>query len=332
MFAPVYFNGDLRARAGFSYSPSTVVNSGMIVSHLFLRPRYGHYYFGDYYGSNYAQAGFSPSFSFQASRLGYDPIYANQSWQNRNNPGWEQRTDANYQNLRDNEKARPPRNWAAQAALVEQATASNGTTSVAVAAPLDEVIRRNDGNLRFQQVSPAEQQQFGQRGQDYRKYLQQRQQLEAAATIAPGAAPVAQTAPTRRTFSISPFVGPSADQLGQDLAPPQRHEVLKPPLQAQPQPIFRGSAAGTRLDFRPGAVSVGAPVRQIQVQPQAQPQRQDGQRGNPQTAPPQHLPAPSAAQEHAASPRQSEPRAQSQGESEKGQTGESQHRGGGKSR
>ena len=57
VFAPVYFHGGLRTQRGFSYSPSTVINPGVFVSHLFLRPRYGHYYFGDYYGSNYSQAG-----------------------------------------------------------------------------------------------------------------------------------------------------------------------------------------------------------------------------------------------------------------------------------
>ena len=86
VFAPVYFNEGLRTQRGFSYSPSTVINSGVFVSHLFLRPGYGHYYFGDYYGSNYANAGFSPWFSFQSSRRGYDPIYANQRWQHRQRP------------------------------------------------------------------------------------------------------------------------------------------------------------------------------------------------------------------------------------------------------
>ena len=56
VFAPVYFQGGLRTQRGFSYSPSTVINPGVFVNHLFLRPGYGHYYFGDYYGSNYANA------------------------------------------------------------------------------------------------------------------------------------------------------------------------------------------------------------------------------------------------------------------------------------
>src|SRR5688572_21720868 len=106
VFAPVYFQGVLRTQRGFSYSPSTVINPGVFVSHLFLRPRYGHYYFGDYYGSNYSQAGFSPWFSYQSSRRGYDPIYANQRWQHRSNHEWEQRAEANYRNLQRSEERR----------------------------------------------------------------------------------------------------------------------------------------------------------------------------------------------------------------------------------
>ena len=185
VFAPVYFNGGLRTQRGFSYSPSTVINPAVFVSHLFLRPGYGHYYFGDYYGSNYANAGFSPWFSFQSSRRGYDPIYANQRWQHRHDRSWEQRAEANFQNLRDNENARPPRNWAAQAALAgaRAGVQREGTSRWprrSTSWPREKMVQ-----LRFQPVDPAERQQFGQRGQEYRKYLQQRQQLEANAARTP---------------------------------------------------------------------------------------------------------------------------------------------------
>jgi hypothetical protein len=40
LFAPVYFNADVYARPGFSYSPATVIDLGVFVNHLFLRPQY----------------------------------------------------------------------------------------------------------------------------------------------------------------------------------------------------------------------------------------------------------------------------------------------------
>ena len=277
VFAPVYFHGGLRGQRGFSYSPSTVINLGVFASHLFLRPSYGHYYFGDYYGSNYASSGYSPWFSFQSSRHGYDPIYANQRWQNRRVSGWEQRAAANFQNLRDNVNARPPRDWAAQAALAGQGELSD-RSNIAVATPLDDLAQRKVDRQRFILVDPAEQQQIAQRGQEYRNYLQQRRQLEANAAHTLSTAPTNVAEPLRRTFARSPFVALPADQLGRSYAPPQRHEVLKPDFQVQPQPRSRGVAPGTHSIIRSG------PGGQIQVGPQDQLRRQNLNQGNRQGA------------------------------------------------
>jgi hypothetical protein len=251
VFAPVYFQGGLRTQRGFSYSPSTVINPAVFVSHLFLRPRYGHYYFGDYYGSNYSTAGFSPWFSFHSSLRGYDPIYANQRWQHRQDRAWEQRAEANYRDLRDNENARPPRNWASQTTLSGRGDASN-RRNIIVAQKLDELAQKRDGQPRLQPVDPAEGQQYGQRVQEYRKYLQQRQQLEANAARASRGDSGTAAGVARRKLSRSPYVAPPADQLGRDYRPPQRHQVPKPDLQVQPQPRKRGQAPPQRQGVNQG--------------------------------------------------------------------------------
>ena len=92
-------------RPGFSYSPATVIDLAVLASHLFLRPQYQHYYFGDYYAANYQAAGFYPSYSYNSGRFGYDPIYAYDRWQHRQDSGWEQRQQADFQNRRDHEDA-----------------------------------------------------------------------------------------------------------------------------------------------------------------------------------------------------------------------------------
>ena len=255
VFAPVYFNAGVYTQRGFSYSPSTVINPGVFVSHLFLRPGYGHYYFGDYYGSNYRSAGFSPWFSYHSSRRGYDPIYANQRWQHRQDRDWEQRTKTNYRNYRDNEDARPPRTWAAQRELAGRGETAN-RRSIEVAAPLDELARKKDIPFQLQPVDQQEQQRFGQRGQEYRKYLQQRQQLEANAARTPAVEPANPSGPARRPLARSPFVAQPAQQLDKNNAPPQRHEVLKPDFQVQPQPRTRGGQPGTRQGYRQGPAGV----------------------------------------------------------------------------
>jgi hypothetical protein len=53
LFAPVYFNSGLYSRRGYNYSPSIVLDLALFAEHLFLRPNYHHYYFGDYYDVGY---------------------------------------------------------------------------------------------------------------------------------------------------------------------------------------------------------------------------------------------------------------------------------------
>jgi hypothetical protein len=277
VFAPVYFDGGLRTQRGFTYTPSAVINLDVFANHLFLRPRYGHYYFGDYYAANYSDAGFSPWFSYQSSRRGYDPIYANQRWQHRNDRDWERRTKSNFHQFRDHKDARPPHTWAAQRELEKSNKGNN-----AVATSLDELARQKDSRFRFQPVDKSDQQQFGQRGQAYRKYLEQRQQLEANAARKPGKDPATATGPARRNFTRSPFAAAPADQLGKNDAPPQRHVVLKPDSQVEPQPGKRGGQTGTGQFLKQRGTPGGSQQQDPKARRSSGQQRQlQGQGTNP---------------------------------------------------
>ncbi len=85
-FAPVAFNnfgGGPGGPGGFgggplSFTPSLVLPVTGLLANLFVRPNYGHYYFGDYYNSAGlgANAGYVPWFGFRNNRIGYDPIYS----------------------------------------------------------------------------------------------------------------------------------------------------------------------------------------------------------------------------------------------------------------
>ena len=156
LFAPVYFNAGVYGRPGFSYSPTTVIDLGVFANHLFMRPQYQHYYFGDYYAANYRGAGFYPWFSINTGRFGYDPIYAHDRWQHRQDRGWEQRQQADFQNRRDHEDLRPPRTWAAQRDCGRACGARQERGLPMVAAPLDDLRRSKDSPLRFQPVDQTE--------------------------------------------------------------------------------------------------------------------------------------------------------------------------------
>ena len=93
---------------------------GVFANHLFLRPQYQHYYFGDYYAANYRGVGFYPSYAINSGRFGYDPIYAHERWQHRQDSGWEHRQEADFQNRRDHEDMRPPRTWAGQGLVTRE--------------------------------------------------------------------------------------------------------------------------------------------------------------------------------------------------------------------
>ena len=171
---PVYFDPGVYTRPNFYYSPSTTINLTVFTNHLFVRPRYQHYYFGDYYAPSYRSGGFYASFSFSSSRYGYDPIYAHQRWEHRQDRDWEHRVQADFQHRRDHEDARPPRTLAAQIRFSASAARPN-EKSLVVALSLDQLAKRRDNSTRFQPVVKVERQQLAQRGQEVQQFRVERQ-------------------------------------------------------------------------------------------------------------------------------------------------------------
>ena len=208
LFAPVQFNASVYSRPGFSYSPTTVIDLSAFTNHLFLRPRYQHYYFGDYYAANYQSAGFFPWFSFQSSHQGYDPIYAHRRWQYRQDRGWEQRQQADFQDRRDHENLRPPHTLAAQGLLnASEATSRAGLPRVA--SLLDDLRRSQDSPLRFQPLDTAERQRLGRRGQEVQKLREERRKLETDAVDRPKEKRSKEFVPIRVKLPGSPIVARS---------------------------------------------------------------------------------------------------------------------------
>lgn len=87
LFAPVYFSGlnTWRLRNPY-YTPGIVIGLSNLTLHLFVRPTYGHYYFGDYYGARYAGFGFQPWYRWNSYRY-YDPLLVFYSHYHRRHSG-----------------------------------------------------------------------------------------------------------------------------------------------------------------------------------------------------------------------------------------------------
>jgi hypothetical protein len=285
LFAPVYFHPGIYARRGFSYSPVTVINPAVFASHLFLRPNYGHYYFGDYYGSNYSSIGFSPWFSFYSSRSGYDPFYAHERWHHRNDRQWDHRVEADFAHRRDHEEARPPRTWTAQRERSPRDVA-NADPSFAVAASLDELAKNKETPLRFQPVAKEVRQQLGQRAQGLRKARQERQKLEAGAAE-PSAGVTVK--PVKVKLAKTPIVAQPVERFGKDDAPPKAMEAPQPDPKIAPKPRkARGKPASpperqaTKREPRPERPKV-APKEQPKREPANGPEGgSDRPKGAPQ--------------------------------------------------
>lgn len=201
LFAPVYVPPAVIVQPAFVYTPMVVIQEPVLVEHLWCRPSYGFYYFGDYYAPSYAQSGFSFWLSFGRSRVGYDPIFVQQSYvRQRVDVAWETHVREVYRERVGNVAARPPHTYAAQR---EWASARHDLArDLRVGAPLAEVARaradvvhsradmvasraaavesRHDlARARLEQVGETRRSQIAARSQALRDFQQQRQQREA---------------------------------------------------------------------------------------------------------------------------------------------------------
>jgi hypothetical protein len=263
-----------------------VIDLNVFANHLFLRPQYQHYYFGDYYAANYQAAGFYPAYSYNSGRYGYDPIYAHERWQHRQDGQWEHRVAADFQNRRDHEDARPPRTWAAQRALGAGDLRSRETNPM-VAAPFSQFRKSPNSSRRFQPVDQVERQKLGQHAQEVQRFREQRQKLETTAAAPSVTAPPKELAPARVPLPRSPFVARPVTDLGKDHAPPQMYEAPKPDFGVVAKPRVNVAAPQPQQH----AVS-RLPLNTAQPPPQRQPsvERSAPQpRSNPAAAP--HGPA-----------------------------------------
>jgi hypothetical protein len=85
LYAPVVVDAAV-VPVGFVYTPAYAVSDGVVLDTLFVRPCYGCYYFGDYYGPRYAGLGFESCVVY--SRRHYDSIVVYECWEHRAEPRW----------------------------------------------------------------------------------------------------------------------------------------------------------------------------------------------------------------------------------------------------
>lgn len=277
LFAPVSFGRNVYSRRGFSYSPVTVINLGVFSSHLFLRPSYGHYYFGDYYGANYASNGFSPWFSFNSSRRGYDPFYAHQRWHHRNDNQWDRRLAADFDRRRDNEDARPPRTFVAQQKLLSAGIKETDQDRV-FSTPLEKYDGSKEGTMRLQSLNKETREKYSQVSQQARTIRSERQKFEAIETDPKTERTAGDFRQGRAKLHQSPYIAKESDSIEGDAKRPKGHEFPKTDPEILPQTRKPNVAQGqdgdskglpsTRRVMKP----IVDPVKQPEVKPSPKPE------------------------------------------------------------
>jgi hypothetical protein len=292
LFAPVYFEAGVYARRGYHYSPTIVIDLGVFTDHLFLRPRYSHYYFGDYYAASYSQGGFYASFSFQAGRHGYDPIFAHERWEHRRDREWEHRVESSYQYRRDHESARPPHTWVAQRSI-NSGTAESRQNRVLVATSIGQLARRNESPMRFQPVAREERQKLVQRGQEVQQSRDQRRTLETRSGELTARTPGRVFEPDKVRLPKSPIVAKPASPFGRNQAPPREQRAPKPDPKFQPNPetparqpnVDRSNPQPQprrpEVEPRPAPGRNELPPRDRQIQPEPERRREESQKQTP---------------------------------------------------
>lgn len=216
MFAPVRFHGDGYRRPGYSYTPALAISLNVLLDHLFVRPSYGHYYFGDYYTPSYRDNGYYASHSYFSGRRGYDPIYSHNRWEHRDDRDWDRNRINDFNYYRDNEDDRPAHTWAAMQNRPDRG--KNKRDKYAIAQPLELYAKQAESGQRFQEVDKKSRDKYVEQRKQIRDYGQERRELEDKPMDKSEKADKV----TREKREKSPFAAERSEQLKGKDVPPKR--------------------------------------------------------------------------------------------------------------
>lgn len=212
LFAPVRFATIAYPYPHIAYTPTVVVDVGILSFHLFARPTYGHYYFGNYYAANYDRLGIFPWFDIRFGRsYAYDPLFSYYRWRYRtSDPQWSDNLRGWHTYYRQNADQRPPQTLLDQQRLLAAATDRPDRGQLRIADTLANVRQKADAPMQIAAVTAQEKSTLKQTARRIEEFKTQRAQLEGKAAAAtpdkPGTAPAAPAlkAPQKLTLPNMP--------------------------------------------------------------------------------------------------------------------------------
>lgn len=180
-FAPIRFRTPLYLNVGFRYRPWCAVPTSNLFTHLWYRPGWNCYYFGNYYGRG---GGFIPWYrcGWGDHRRYYDPIG---SWcrthYRRQGIDYTARMDGWHNHFVRNENLRPPRTWRDQRELIAQADIDVRDSQRILGAELGDLARRDTLPIRLTQLDQRERDALAQVNDQLRDLRAQRVKVETDA-------------------------------------------------------------------------------------------------------------------------------------------------------
>jgi hypothetical protein len=276
LFCPVVFQPELIRRVDFAYVPRYVVEMDFLLTCLFVRPHYYHYYLGDFFDPSYARLGFTSWIDYRFNQFSLDPNFA--YYRHLEGREWERGLAELYVARRENRIPRPPHTLVQQQQIVNNISINrtqnvtvnkvlniNTAQAVTAVAPLTKINNtqithvlprqaRQTEPVRLARISPEQRTRTEQYVRELRKATNTRRQEEAH-LLSQGGAPVRHT-DRSRTVKL-PVVEspnrpaqprPTTGQPPVEKQPPRetRHPVEKQPPQENRSPVEKQPPHETR--------------------------------------------------------------------------------------
>lgn len=179
LFAPVSFETSDYRRLGYTYSPSIVINLGSPEISLFAYPRYGHYYFGDYYDESYLRIGIYPWFDGRRLHLWDDPVYEHNRWSHQqSDPRWEEHERSEYRRRHDDQALRPAWTYREQKARLAKLPESQ-RLALQVTQPFTVAVANRKSRLTFERTEADARPQLSRHATAVRTFRDQRKRWES---------------------------------------------------------------------------------------------------------------------------------------------------------
>jgi len=235
-FLPVYCPPSLYGRGDFRYSPEFVLDLDALTLNLFISPERHHYYFGDYYGSEYSRKGYHPWYEVREHHDWYDPIFVHQQWQHRDDPQWGEHQREGYDRRRDDQSLRPARTYEAmrtQAAHLPE----KDRGGVQLARPMKEVVSEKTTPFKFNALDAKTREATASQAKEVHAYKDKRSQWESP-SAASKAGPEPKELPKQPAREVVPPEKPQTPGHGTVVPEPpvgpdvqaQKVKIPKPPI------------------------------------------------------------------------------------------------------